>query len=174
MANIKKYYRINQHINAAEVRVVAEDGKQLGIMPLGEAIKLATSKDKDLVEVADRAKPPVCKIINFTKFKYLQQKKLAEDKKKSKDKSIKEIRLTPFIAKGDLQNRTKKALEFLTAGHRVKITVKFIGRQMTRKEFGYNLLKQVVESLSQIGKPDGEPKLVGRRLNQIINPIKKN
>lgn len=145
----------------------------MGIISKADAIKLAIEKDLDLVEVSPHAKPPVAKIIDFKKFQYLERKKQRDGRKKSKKVDIKEVRLSPFIAKGDLTNRLERAKEFLADGNRVKIVIKFVGRQITRKEFGYELLDKVVDNLKDFASPDGEPKLQGKRLMFLLNP-KKN
>jgi len=169
----KKFYRLNQYITAPNVRVVDERGEQIGILPISEALKKARDLNVDLVEVAPSANPPVCKIIDFKKFKYLEAKKHQEEKRKSKKVEIKEVRLTPFIAKNDFDFRIKKAEEFLKEGNKVKITVKFHGRQLTRKEFGYKLIAKAKERLAFCSKLEVEPKFVGNQLEMLLSPIKE-
>ncbi|MFC1727208.1 translation initiation factor IF-3 [Patescibacteria group bacterium] len=169
----RTFYRINHFIQAGEVRVVDEDGKQVGLMPLSQALGKAREKGLDLVEVAPKAKPPVCKIINFKKFKYLESKKRQAEKKKLKKIELKEIRLTPFIAENDLKFRLEKARKFLKEGDRAKISIFFRGREMTKKEFGYQLIKKSLEKLEDCAKVEVEPKFIGRRLQIILSPIKK-
>lgn len=164
----RKFYRINQYIQAREVRVVDEKGKQIGILSLNEALKQAQEKRLDLVEVAPKAQPPVCKIIDFKKFRYLESKKTQEERKKSKKVELKEIRLRPFIAAGDFNFRIRRAEEFLKEGHRVKLSVFFKGREITKKEFGSDVLKRAFGKLSAWGKEEGEPKSVGRRLELTL------
>ena len=168
----RKFYRINQYIQAQEVRVIGEKGKQIGVMPKEEALKQAREKGLDLIEVAPRAQPPVCKIIDFRKFKYLESKKRQGERKKSSKVEIKEIRLTPFIAEGDFNFRAKRAEKFLKEGHRVKLVVKFKGRQITKKEFGYEVLGKALEKLSPFSEKDSEPKFVGRRIEINLSPDK--
>ena len=132
---------------------------------------MAQEQGLDLVEVASKANPPVCKLINFKKFRYLERKKDSEGKKKSKHLELKEIRFTPFIGKNDLEYRIKKAEGFLKEGHKVKITVKFVGRQITRKEFGYDLLNTVTEKLRALSSVELEPKFVGKLLSMTLAPI---
>ena len=132
---------------------------------------MAQEQGLDLVEVASKANPPVCKLINFKKFRYLERKKDSEGKKKSKRLELKEIRFTPFIGKNDLEYRIKKAEGFLKEGHKVKITVKFVGRQITRKEFGYDLLNTVTEKLRTLSSVELEPKFVGKLLSMTLAPI---
>jgi translation initiation factor IF-3 len=169
----KKFYRLNQYITAPTVRVVDEQGKQIGILPISEALKKAKELKADLVEVAPDANPPVCKIIDFKKFKYLEAKKHQEEKRKSKKVEIKEIRLTPFIAKNDFDFRIKRAEEFLKEGNKVKISVKFHGRQLTRKEFGYELIAKAKENLSPHAQVETEPKFVGNQLEVLLSPIQR-
>jgi len=132
---------------------------------------MAQEQGLDLVEVASKANPPVCKLINFKKFRYLERKKDSEGKKKSKHLELKEIRFTPFIGKNDLEYRIKKAEGFLKEGHKVKITVKFVGRQITRKEFGYDLLNTVTEKLRALSSVELESKFVGKLLSMTLAPI---
>lgn len=171
---VKKFYRINQYITAKEVRTVDEGGKQIGVLALAEALTKAREKGLDLVEVAPEAKPPVCKVIDFKKFKYLEAKKQQESKKKTKKVEIKEVRLAPFIAVNDLNFLLRRAQKFLAEGNKVKISVRFHGRQMTKKNFGYELIKKAVANLSESAQTEGEPKFMGRQLEVILVPIKKN
>lgn len=170
MAN--KYYRINQYIQANTVRVLGEDGKQLGVMPLSEALALARSKEIDLVEIAHAAQPPVCRIIDFNKFKFLEQKKEQESKKKAKQVEIKELRVRPFIAENDLNTHLKRAEGFLAKGNKVKVTIVFRGRENTKKGFGFDLVKKISGRLSGHANPEGEPKAIGRFIEISYAPIK--
>jgi len=166
------FYRINHYIQAKEVRAIDENGKQVGVMPLDQALKEAQKKGLDLVEVAPKAQPPVCKIIDFKKFKYLESKKQQEEKKKAKKVELKKIRLSPFIAENDFNFRLEKAEEFLKGENRVKLSVVFKGRQMTKKEFGYRLLEKVVERLKPFSKVELEPRFMGRNLEIVFVPLK--
>lgn len=168
----KKFYRINQYIQAREVRVVDEEGKQIGVLSKEEALKQAQSKGLDLVEVAPNAKPPVCKIIDFKKFKFLESRKQQQEKKKAKKIGLKEIQLRPFIAENDLKFRLKRAEEFLKEGDKVKISVVFRGRQITKKDFGYKLMERVLEKLKPYSEIDFEPKFAGRKLEMTLKPAK--
>lgn len=166
----KKYYRLNQSIFAKEVRVVDEKGKQVGILPLTEAIGQAREKNLDLVEIAPKAKPPVCKIINFKKFLFLEAKKEAQEKKKSKKTAIKEVQLSPFIAQNDFDFRVGRTKEFLAKGNKVKVAVMFKGRQMDKKDFGYQLIERLLEKLKSEAEIDLAPKFLGRRLELVLKP----
>jgi len=168
----KKFYRLNQYIQAKEVRVVDEEGKQIGVLPTEKALKQAQSKGLDLVEVAPNAKPPVCKIIDFKKFKFLESRKQQQERKKSKKVELKEVKLGPFIAENDFNYRLKRAEEFLEEGNKVKIAVVFKGRQITKKEFGYKLMERVLEKLKPFSEIDFEPKFAGRKLEMTLKPIK--
>jgi len=143
-------------------------------MSRDEAIFKARQANLDLILVAEKAKPPVAKIIDFNKFKYQEQQKLKEGKKKDKTQDQKEIRFTPFIAQGDFATRIDRVKEFLTDGHKVKMTVKFTGRQITRKEFGFELLKKAANQLTEFGTQQTEPKLQGKLLWITIAPIKQS
>ncbi|MCL5090580.1 MAG: translation initiation factor IF-3 [Patescibacteria group bacterium] len=166
------YYRINQYIQAKEVRVVDETGRQVGVMPIFNAIQKAREVGVDLIEVAPNAKPPVCKIIDFKKFKYLEAKKEREEKKGQKGGELKEVRFTPFIAQNDLNIRIKKIKGFLADGDKVKIRIRFTGREMTKKDFGYKIVNQITQTLEGEASQEGEPKFQGRELFLILSPKK--
>jgi translation initiation factor IF-3 len=168
----KKFYRLNHYIQAPEVRVVDEKGKQIGLMPTREAISKAQNLKLDLVEVAPNARPPVCKIIDFKKFKYLEKKKVSGQKNKKSE--TKEIRLKPFIAKNDLSNRLEKAKSFLKEKNQVRISIVFRGRQIAKKEFGYKLLATIKEKLAAEGELRQESKFMGRRLIAVFSPNEKS
>ncbi len=169
-----KFYAINSFIKSPELRVVDETGKQVGLMSKDEALDKARALGLDLVEIAPMAKPPVAKIIDFKKFKYLEAKKEKEGKAASGKVELKEIRFTPFIAQGDLDSRVGRMKEFLGDGDRVKIVIKFTGRQITRVEFGHDLIKKILAQLEGIATADGVAKLQGKQLFLILNPSKKN
>jgi translation initiation factor IF-3 len=168
-----KFYAINNFIKSAELRVVDETGKQVGLMSLGEALEKSRALGLDLVEIAPMAKPPVAKIIDFKKFKYLEAKKEKEGRAASGKVELKEIRFTPFIAQGDMDSRIERMKEFLGDGDRVKIVIKFTGRQITRVEFGHDLIKKILAQLEGIATADGVAKLQGKQLFLILNPAKK-
>jgi translation initiation factor IF-3 len=170
--NVGKFYRINQYIQAKEVRVVDETGKQIGVMPIFNAIQAAREAGKDLVEVASNANPPVAKIIDFKKFKYLEAKKEKEEKKGIKGGDVKEIRLTPFIAANDLNTRVKKIREFLKEGNKVRVRVRFTGRELSKKDFGFRLVDQVVSNLEEVATKETDPKFQGREITLILTPKK--
>lgn len=155
------------------MRVVDEAGKQIGVLSRFEALAEAEAQGKDLVLVNPAAKPPVAKIIGFSKFKYQLQQKESESKKSSKNVDIKEIRFTPFIAEGDFNIRIKKAREFLTDGNKVKLNVKFTGRQITRREFGDKVIGKAIEQLQDVAQVERPPQLMGKMLIVQLQPKKK-
>jgi len=164
-----KFYRINQQINAPKLRVIGPDGKQIGILSLSQAFEEANKKGIDLIEIAPKAEPPVAKIIDYKKFRYLEAKKQKKEKR-SKGGELKVIRVSPFIAKADLETRIRKAREFLSEGNKVKIVVLFFGRQLTKREFGYKILKEFKEQLGTEAREEQEPKWLGKMLLMTLIP----
>lgn len=167
-----KFYRINYQINANEVRLIDEKGVQVGIKTKLDALRLAQSEAKDLVEIAPNAKPPVVKIIDFKKFKYLEAKKERESRKKVKHVTIKEIRLSPFMGEHDFQTRINQGKEFLLSGNQLRISLPFKGREITKKEFGMEVIKKAILALSEVSKVIKEPYFEGRVLVAILVSIK--
>jgi len=170
----KKFYKINQYINAPTVRLLSDDSKQIGIMSIAEARQHSQETGLDLVEVNGNAVPPVIKLISFSKFKYQESKKLQAEKKGIKGGDLKEIQMTPFIGAGDYETRVKKSKDFLSSGNKVKLSVKFQGRQMNHQEFGHNLVAKFKTDLQEFGTPEGEAKLIGKRLMLTFTPVKKS
>ncbi|HEY8343600.1 MAG TPA: translation initiation factor IF-3 [Bacillota bacterium] len=162
--------RINEEIRAREVRVVSADGEQLGILPVKEALRLAQEKELDLVEVAPTAKPPVCKIMDYGKYRYEQSKREREARKKQKVVEIKEVRLTPKIENHDLQVKIKSTIKFLSVGNKVKASVKFRGREIVHADLGKNLLLQLYEAVKEYANLEREPKIEGKQMIMILNP----
>jgi len=156
------------------VRVIGEEGKQLGVMTTADALAKAKEAGVDLVEIAPKANPPVAKIIEFGKFKYQEEKKLQKQKKGAKSGELKEIRLSPFIADADFDNRMERIKEFLDERNKVRVVVKFMGRQMGSKEFGYKVLQKVLTVLGDRVVIDMEPKFIGRHLSMVISPTNKS
>ncbi len=163
-SQVNKYYVLNERIRGEEFRVVDDRAAQVGILKRDEALALALEKELDLVLVSPTAKPPVVKLINFAKFKYQEQQKHATTKKSTKAVEIKEVRMTPFIAEGDYNNRIKQARRFLEAGNKVRINVKFVGRQITRKQFGQDLMNRVIADLADLSSVEREPNFHGKVL----------
>lgn len=169
----KQFWRANQNIRAPKLRVIGPDGKQLGIFSLSEALKKTEEEGLDLVEIAPQARPPVAKIIDFAKFRYQQEKKEREQRvKEKKGSEQKEIWLTPFMADNDYQVRLERIKEFLKEGHKVRVTVRFKGRQMGHKEFGYEQAGRVVQDTKEMAAVDQEPKFLGRQLVMTLTPLK--
>lgn len=167
----KKHWRINEQIRAPQVRVLDEKGKQLGVLPVKRALEKAKKEKVDLVEIAAKANPPVVKLIDFGKFKYQEEKKEKKQRQASKAADLKEIRFSPFIGEADYQTRFERVKEFLGEGHKVRAVVKFRGRQMGSKRFGYDLLKRLLDDLPGEINVDMEPKFIGRHLAMVISPI---
>jgi len=165
----EKRYRINSRIFASPLRVLDVEGKQIGVISKDEALRLAQEQELDLVEIAATAKPPVAKIIDFNKFLYQQAKKKQEEKKKAKTSETKEIRLGPFMSDNDLQVMIRRGREFLEDGDKIRLVVRFRGRQITRSEFGKGVIQKVVDALADISKIDREPHFEGRQLVAMLS-----
>lgn len=169
----KLHYRINYQITSPQLRLLDEEGKQIGVISKIEALQKAKELDLDVVEIAPKAVPPVAKLIDYKKFKYQEQKKERESKKNQKNVGIKEIRLRPFIGQHDFDTRVTQAKSFLEEGNQVKINVFFKGREITRKEFGFNVIKRFLTNLESI-KVVKEPHMEGKALVVMVIPDKKS
>ncbi|MDO8486955.1 MAG: translation initiation factor IF-3 [Candidatus Curtissbacteria bacterium] len=169
---MKKFYKLNHQIQAKEVRVLDEEGKQLDVMPLSVALMRAQELGLDLVEIAPEASPPVARIIDYKKFKYLEEKKEKEARKKTKQTELKEVRFTPFIGEHDLQTGLKKVKEFLSEGNLVKISIVFKGRQMAHQEFGPKLLERILKELEGLAQMERPARMEGRRFVSTIRGAK--
>ena len=167
---IRKFYRTNERIFALTLRVLDSVGKQIGVMSKFDALKLSRGKGVDLVEIAAMAKPPVAKIIDFKKFLYQESKKKKEEKKKSKISETKELRLGPFMNDHDLQVMIKRGRGFLEDNDKVKLVLKFMGRQIAHPEFGKAVMQKVIEALSSISKIERDPHFEGKQLITILSP----
>ncbi len=142
-----KGMRINEQIRVREIRLIDNEGNQQGIVPTLEAIKMARERDLDLVEVSPNATPPVCKILDFGKYRFEQEKKLRDSKKNQKVLKLKEIRMQPKIGSGDLDTKAKHVQEFLDEGDKVKVTIRFKGRELAHTELGFDVLKEIEKRL---------------------------
>ncbi|MBQ9279713.1 MAG: translation initiation factor IF-3 [Clostridia bacterium] len=171
---MKQELSINEEIVAKEVKVIDENGEQLGILPTAEALRLAEDRELDLVEVSPNSSPIVCKIMNYGKYKYEQARKEKESKKKQKVVEIKEIRLSSTIDTHDFEFKSRNARKFLEDGNKVKATIKFKGREVNNTSFGVNVLNKFAESLEDVGTVDKAPKLEGRSMMLMINPKNAN
>jgi translation initiation factor IF-3 len=155
------------------VRLVGPDGQQIGIKPLPEALAIARAADLDLVEVAAQANPPVCRIMDYGKYKYEAAQKAKESRRKASNVSIKEMKYRPKISKGDFDTKTRKVERFLEEGHKVKVTLTFRGREMHHPELGRRILDQVVEAIEHVGKVEIFPRQDGRNMTMVLGPDRK-
>ncbi len=163
---------INEQIKDREVRVVGADGEQLGIMSSREALKLAQEAELDLVKIAPTAKPPVCKIIDYGKYRYEQIRKEKEAKKKQRIVEVKEIRLSPNIEENDLNTKVNAARKFIAKGNKVKITLRFRGREMAHMQKSKHILDDFAEQLSDIAAVEKAPKVEGRSISMVLTEKK--
>ena len=168
----RNYIRKNDKIRSREVRVIGPEGDMLGVMPPEEALKIAKSHGLDLVEVAASARPPVCRILEFGKYKYELSKNKRNKEKTAK--RIKEAKFRPRIEEHDYLTKVRRSEKFLHQGNKLKITLMFRGREMEHVELGMNLVKQAIEDLSGVGKADDEPKLNGRFIIVNLSPLPQN
>jgi translation initiation factor IF-3 len=165
--------RINDRIRAREVRLVSPDGEQIGIKPLPEALAIARDYGLDLVEVADKANPPVCRIMDYGKYKYEVAQKSKESRKKATHISVKEMKYRPKIGPGDFDTKTRKVKEFLEEGHKVKLTIMFRGREVQHPELGKRILDNVAGIVEEIAKVEAYPRLDGRNMTMVLAPDRK-
>ena len=162
--------RTNEQITASEVRVISSNGDQLGIISIREALNHAEDEGYDLVEVSPDAKPPVCKIIDYGKLKYREQKSKKEAKKKQKTIEVKEIKMRPGIDKHDYQVKVKALSKFINGGNKVKVSMRFRGREMEHQNLGFDLLKRLIEEVSEFAKVEVHPKSEGKQIMMILVP----
>ena len=162
--------RINEQIRVDQVLVIDAEGEKLGVMPTAQAMRMASDAGLDLVEVAPQAKPPVCRILDFGRYKYKQKKRKRLSTKKSHSNAIKEIRLRPKIEIHDLEIKVKRALEFLGTGQRVQLNLLFRGREMAHTELGYGVIQKFIEMLGDSVKVERNAKQEGRRMTCLVAP----
>ncbi len=165
--------RRNEEIDVSEVRVIGSDGEQQGLMPIADAIEVAKKEGLDLVEVAPTAEPPVCRIMDFGKYLFEQNKKAQSAKRKQKHVHVKEIKFRPGTDEGDYQIKLRKLVEFLEYGDKTKITLRFRGREMAHQELGANLLARVRKDLDEYGVVEQMPQMEGRQMIMVMSPKKK-
>ncbi|MCX7867310.1 translation initiation factor IF-3 [Limisphaera sp. VF-2] len=168
------FVRVNGKIRAREVRVIGMDGKQIGILPLGEALTLARQHGVDLVEVAPNANPPVCRLIDYGKFRYEQAKKEKEARKHQHANKVKEVQLSPKIDPHDLGVKAQHAIDFLCDEMKVKVALRFRGREMAHTELGFQVVQKFLEKIAPWGHPDFEPKLNGRNIVVMVSPLPRH
>ena len=173
-ASAGSYVRVNGKIRAREVRVIGDDSQQMGVMTLHEAINLARSHGVDLVEIAPNATPPVCRIVDFGKFRYEQAKKDKEAKKHQHANKVKEIQLSPRIDPHDFGVKLEHAVGFLCEDMKVKVNLKFRGREMAHKEFGFGQVEKFIKDIAPFGHPDAPPKLLGKGLTVMLSPLPRS
>lgn len=162
--------KVNREIRAPKVRVISHTGEQVGVVPLYEALAMAEEQGLDLVEIVPGSSPPVCKVMNFGKFRYDQSKREKENKKASHQIKVKEIKLKPNIDAHDLETKTKHAREFLAGGNKVKITCTFRGREMMHPEIGDKIVQAMVQHLEDVSIAESPPKMMGRMLLVVLAP----
>ena len=170
---VNKRVRRNDEIEATEVRVIRSDGEQAGVMGIAEAIEMAYDEGLDLVEVSPMADPPVCRIMDFGKYLFEQNKKNQSAKRKQKQVHVKEIKFRPGTDEGDYQIKLRKLVEFLEHGDKTKITLRFRGREMAHQELGANLLARVREDLDEYGVVEQMPQMEGRQMIMVMAPKRK-
>lgn len=164
--------RVNEEIDAPQVRLIGEDGEQLGIVPLAKALAVAEESGLDLVEIAPMANPPVCKVMDYGKYRYQEQKKAQEARLKQKQIQVKEIKLRPGTDENDYQIKLRNLRRFLEEGDKAKVTLRFRGRELSHQELGMRQLERIREDLADIGVVEQMPRLEGRQMVMIIVPKK--
>jgi translation initiation factor IF-3 len=168
------FTRVNGKIRAREVRVIGHDGSQLGVLSLGDALSLARNHGVDLVEIAPNATPPVCRLVDYGKFRYEQSKKTKEARKHQHATKVKEIQLTAKIDPHDLGVKVTHAVDFLCEEMKVKVTLRFRGREMAHKEYGFQVVQKFIKEVAAWGHPDADPKLIGRGIVVMLSPLPRN
>ena len=163
-------HEINEEITDKELRVISDEGEQLGIMSAEEALKIAEERELDLVKISPQAKPPVCKIMDYGKFRFEQSKREKEAKKNQHVMEVKEIRMSPSIGDNDLNTKLKSAVKFLSDGDRVKVSIRFRGREMAHTNIGEIILRDFAEKCAEVANLDKEPKLEGRNMSMFLSP----
>ncbi|MEF9995401.1 MAG: translation initiation factor IF-3 [Burkholderiaceae bacterium] len=169
----ERTHRINGEIRVPEVRLTGVDGEAIGIVKLDEAMRLAEEAQVDLVEIAPTAQPPVCRLMDYGKFKYQEQKKAHEARSKQKIIQVKEVKFRPQTDENDYQTKMRNLVRFLEEGDKAKITLRFRGREMAHQEFGIELLKRVRDELVELAQVEQFPKLEGRQMIMVLAPKKK-
>ena len=167
-----KEQKLNDDITYAQIRLVGDSGEQLGILSPDEARKIAEERAMDLVEIAPNAEPPVCRLMDYGKYLYASAKKKQESKKKQKQITVKEIKFRPGTDIGDYDIKVRNLTKFLDAGNKVKVTLRFRGREMAHQELGMEMLKRVEEDLKEIGVVEQMPKMEGRQMVMVLAPVK--
>jgi translation initiation factor IF-3 len=167
---INEKTRVNHQIRISPVRVIDTDGEQLGILPVERALEIAEEKGLDLVEVAPTARPPVCRIMDYGKFRYQEQRKAREARKKQHQVQLKEVKMRPGIEDHDFEFKTRHARRFLEEGNKVKVTMMFRGRQMAHPELGRQVLEKFAEQVADLGKVESQPMMEARSMTMVVAP----
>lgn len=170
----RDFTRVNNKIRAREVRVIGDESEQLGVMGLNEALALARQRGVDLVEIAAAATPPVCRLVDFGKYRYEQSKKEKETKKHQHANKVKEIQLSANIDPHDFGVKLTHAIDFLCEDMKVKVSLRFRGREMAHQEFGFGQVQRFIKEVAPYGHPDAPPKLIGKGLNVMLSPLPRN
>ncbi|WP_343034803.1 translation initiation factor IF-3 [Thiomicrorhabdus cannonii] len=165
--------RINEAITSPEVRLIDAEGEQLGVVPIKQALQAAMEAELDLVEISAKSVPPVCRIMDYGKFLYQQQKKQHEAKKNQKQVQVKEVKFRPGTEEGDYQVKLRNLMKFLEKGDRVKVTIWFRGREITHKELGLKVLERIKDDVQEVGTVEQMPKMEGRQMQMMVAPAKK-
>ena len=168
--SIARQYKVNEQIRAPRIRVIGDDGEQLGLMSVDQALQLARQNGVDLVEVAPNADPPVCRLLDYGKLRYLYSKKERESRKSQKNTELREVRFRPNIGDHDLDAKLRKVKEFIEDGSKVKLTVRFRGREAVHQQLGLSLLKRVADELKEEVRLEKPPAMEGRALSMILIP----
>jgi translation initiation factor IF-3 len=165
--------RINDRIRVPEVRLIGEDGNQIGVVKTDEALRYAQERDLDLVEVAKEARPPVCRVLDYSKYKYEQEQKAKAARRHQKQVNVREIKLRPKIAQNDYETKRNHVVRFLKGDDRVKVTIMFRGREQTHPERGENLLMRLAEDVAELGTVEQSPQQDGRNMTMLLAPVKR-
>ena len=173
-SSASSYVRVNGKIRAREVRVIGVDGQQIGVLTLADAINMARANAVDLVEIAPNATPPVCRLVDYGKFRYEQSKKDKEARKHQHANKVKEVQLSPLIDPHDFGVKLQHAIDFLCDEMKVKVTLKFRGRELAHKEIGFDVVNRFLKDVAIYGHPDAAPKLLGKGINVMISPLPRN
>lgn len=174
IATVPGEHRVNERIRVETVRLIDNEGEQRGIVPTRDALAIARSLDLDLVEIAPTAQPPVCRIMDYGKFKFDEAQKAKESRRKSQNVGIKEMKYRPKIGQGDFDTKTRLVEKFLNEGHKVKVTIMFRGRESAHPELGKKILDRLVEKLVDVAKVESAAKLDGRNMIMVLGPDKKS
>lgn len=164
--------RINNEIRAAQVRVIGKDGKQLGILPLAQALKIAEQESLDLIEISPQGSPPVCRLMDYEKYRYDREKKMKASLKSQRGGQLKEIKMRPKIGTHDLETKMRHIEEFLEERDKVKVTINFFGREMSHTEMGKEIINKIIEHFKETAKIEQSPQMLGRNLIMILAPKK--